>query len=109
MRVLLDNCVDQRFARLIRGHEVIHARKRGWSELQNGDLLAAAETDGFEVLITVDKQMQHQQTLRGRKITVLVLGSRRISLKHIAPLADAVTAALDRGLPEGEFITIVPP
>jgi hypothetical protein len=37
MRILLDNCVDIRFARLITGHEVRHARDLGWQDLSNGN------------------------------------------------------------------------
>jgi predicted nuclease of predicted toxin-antitoxin system len=107
MRVLLDNCVDHRFARLIRGHEVVHARKRGWAELKNGELLTAAEADGFAVLVTTDKQMQHQQTLRGRRISVVVMNTPRITLRQLAPLVPALLAALE-ALPEGEFLVLSP-
>jgi len=39
MRVLLDNNVNHRFARLISGHEVVHARSLGLRELHNGELI----------------------------------------------------------------------
>jgi hypothetical protein len=61
MRVLVDNCVDVRFGRLIRDHEVAHTVDRGWGNLSNGALLAAAETAGFDVLVTVDKNLRFQQ------------------------------------------------
>jgi hypothetical protein len=34
----------------------------------------AAEADGFDVLLTTDKNMRYQQNLAGRKIAVVVLG-----------------------------------
>jgi hypothetical protein len=37
-------------------------------------LLVAAETNGFDVLLTTDKNMRYQQNLAGRKIAVVVLG-----------------------------------
>lgn len=106
MRVLLDNCVNHRFAELINGYDVLHARQKGWASLQNGELIAAAEKDGFSVIVTTDKQIQYQQNLKNRKISIIVLNSIRITLKHIAPPADKVNEVLE-DLPEGSFIVIV--
>jgi hypothetical protein len=44
----------------------------GWSELANGDLLAAAETD-FDALVTTDQNLRYQQDLTGRRLAILVL------------------------------------
>lgn len=49
------------------------AAEKGWSDLDNGDLIEKAEQEGFEVLITTDQNMQHQQNITGRKLAVLVL------------------------------------
>jgi hypothetical protein len=84
MRVLLDNCVDVRFARLITGHEVMHARDLGWQELSNGKLLAAAEEAGFAVMVTTDKNIRHQQNITKKAIT---LSPRLTQYDFIAPLA----------------------
>ena len=46
---------------------------RGWSELDNGDLLDKAEKDGYEVLITTDQNMRYQQNLSGRRLAIVVL------------------------------------
>ena len=66
MRVLLDNNVNYRFGRLLKGHEVVHVQDIGWDKLRNGELLAAADRDGFEVMITADKRMQYQQRQEGQ-------------------------------------------
>jgi len=49
----------------------------GWHELRNGDLLRAAERAGFDVLITSDKNVRHQNRLGGRRIAVLERGTNR--------------------------------
>lgn len=49
----------------------------GWAELSNGDLLAAAEAAGFELLITCDQDLPYQQNLTRRRLAVLVLGTNR--------------------------------
>jgi hypothetical protein len=56
-------------------HEVVTACERGWSTLQNGELLDAAEQDGFEVLVTTDTNLQYQQNLTSRRIAIVVLST----------------------------------
>src|SRR5580658_4345199 len=57
------------------GHTVEIAYERGWAELTNGDLLAMAESAGFDLLITTDKSIRYQQNLSGRKLSLLVLST----------------------------------
>jgi len=107
-RVLLDNNVNHRFIGLIHGHEVIHARKMGWSDQQNGMLISKAEEEQFQILITADKQMQYQQNLKDRKISIIVLANNLLNWDSIAPLAAQVQKILDGEVKEGSFITIRP-
>ncbi|MBX7134030.1 MAG: hypothetical protein K1X67_15260 [Fimbriimonadaceae bacterium] len=96
MLVLFDNGTPRTLARyLIDRHAVTEARARGWEELENGDLLEAAESAGFDVLVTTDKNLRYQQNLSGRKIAIVVLGQGRWSLvkPHAAEVAAAVNAA----------------
>jgi hypothetical protein len=51
--------------------------KRGWSALSNGTLLAAAEAEGFDLLVTSDQNLTRQQNLAGRRIRVAVLWTNR--------------------------------
>jgi hypothetical protein len=52
---------------------VEEARQRGWEEFSNGDLIEVAEQAGFEVILTTDKNIRHQQNLKTRKIALVVL------------------------------------
>ena len=54
-------------------HEVSTAYERGWSQLQNGVLIAAAEAAMFEVFVTTDKNLKYQQNLVGRRLAIVVL------------------------------------
>ena len=49
------------------------ASERGWSDLDNGDLLEAAEDEGYDLLITTDHNIRYQQDLAYRNIAILVL------------------------------------
>ena len=103
MRILLDNNVNQRFAVLVEGHEVVHARQLGWGELLNGNLISAAEDASFDVMITADKQMQYQQNLTGRRIAIIVLNSVLLRWTDIEPLAPRVNELLRQGVEAGSF------
>lgn len=65
------------------------------TRFSNGDLLNAAETAGFEVLLTTDKNMQYQQNLAGRQIAIVVLGNSQwpVVRFHLDIIAGAVNAA----------------
>jgi hypothetical protein len=71
------------------------ANERGWSELKNGDLISAAETEGFEVFVTTDRNLKHQQNLTGRKLAIVVLLTTSWPcISRVLPsVVDAVNAA----------------
>lgn len=96
MRVLLDHNAPAPLRRHLRGHEVTKAAERGWEQLENGDLLAAAEEAGFEVLVTADKNLRYQQNLSGRAIAIVELsrGQWPALRPHVQSVLDAVNAAL---------------
>ena len=50
-------------SKLLSSHQVETVFERGWSTLENGRLLAAAEREGFEVLVTTDQNLRYQQNL----------------------------------------------
>jgi hypothetical protein len=59
---------------------VTEARGRGWDELENGELLTAAEAAGFEVIVTTDRNLRYQQNFDNRKLAIVVLGRGRWTL-----------------------------
>jgi hypothetical protein len=77
------------------GHTVTEARDQGWDRLSNGDLLDAAEAAGFDLLLTTDRNLQHQQNLTGRTLAIVVLGNGRWTrIRSVLPqIASAVNAA----------------
>jgi predicted nuclease of predicted toxin-antitoxin system len=72
MRILFDQGTPVPLREHLTSHAVTTAFELGWSNLKNGDLLAAAETS-FDLLITTDQQLRYQQNLSGRKLAILVL------------------------------------
>ncbi|SRR6266481_1004390 len=72
MKILFDQGTPVPFRDHLIAHTIQTAFEMGWSNLENGALLAAAE-DAFDLLITTDQQLRYQQNLAGRKLSVLVL------------------------------------
>lgn len=69
-------------------HEVSTAFERGWSQLKNGELLDAAEREGYDLLVTTDSNLKFQQNLAARRIAVVAL------LSTSWPRIERVTAAV---------------
>lgn len=95
MRILFDNGTPKPIARSLTGHEIDFARRIGWHELENGELIQRAEEAGYEVLLSTDKNIRYQQNLTGRKIALVILGNQQWPLVrlHLDRIAAAVNAA----------------
>ena len=102
MNVLLDECIDRRFARELSGHAVKTVPQMRWAGKKNGELLALAEKE-FEVFITVDRNLSFQQHLPRFKIAVLVLiapSNRLADMKPLAPKVLSILPSLEAGKAE---------
>ena len=98
MRVLFDQGTPAPLRHLLAGHEVTTAYERGWSTLKNGELLASAESNGFEVLVTTDTNLKYQQNLATRTIAIVVLETTSWPrIKGAAELVVAAVSASTRG------------
>ena len=80
-------------------HDVSTAFELGWSTLSNGELLTFAERQ-FDVLITTDRQLRHQQNLSGRRLAVLALSTT--SWRRIQAHGDEIVRAVGSIAP-GEY------
>lgn len=77
MLILFDNGTPAPLRRALTSHTVVEAIERGWDRLTNGELIAAAEAAGFDLLLTTDKNIRYQQNLTGRKIAFVVIGNQQ--------------------------------
>lgn len=105
MKILLDECVDQRFRKELHGHEVVTVQEAGWSGKKNGELLSLASS-AYDAFITVDRNLYFQQNLPKLKIAVIMLVARSNRLADLKPLAGEVLRQLST-IGQGE-ISFVP-
>ena len=108
MKVLIDECAPKALATFLskRGHECRTVQEAGWSGKQNGELLDLAEPE-FDVLVTVDTNLQRQQNLSGRRIAIIVLLAKTNRLADLSLLFApcALVLALGRISP-GEVVSV---
>lgn len=98
LRILFDENVPVGVRRFLVKHEVrTVVEMNGPPQLENGELLRAAETAAFDVLVTSDQNIRYRQNLTGRKLALLVLGSNIWPI--IRNYGDAITAGVDGATP----------
>jgi electron transfer flavoprotein alpha/beta subunit len=96
VKVLLDENLDYALRKLLGPHEVVTVTYMGWTGLQNGALLRAAEESGMDVLLTGDQTLSYEQNLTGRRLAIVALSAIQLPIlkenleKIIAAIEDAV-------------------
>lgn len=85
MRILIDECVDERLRSSFSEHDCQTVRYAGFAGLKNGDLLEAVESAHFDVLVTVDRGWEHEQNLAGRSVAVVIFCAKSNRLKDLLP------------------------
>lgn len=66
----------------------------GWQSKENGELLAAMRSEGFDYLLTADRNLRYQQNLSAYKIAVVVIVSYDTRLKALLPHVEAIEVAI---------------
>lgn len=103
MRILFDQGTPVPLRGFLHPHPVDTAAELGWSTLTNGNLISAAEREGFDVIITTDQSLKYQQNLADRKIGVVVL--KTTSWPRIRNSASRVLAAV-QSIPSSGYLEI---
>jgi hypothetical protein len=94
MRILLDECVPRPLRRELTGHAVRTIQEMGWAGKKNGELLTLMAGADFEVLLTVDQNLRHQQDLAASGVAVVVIVAPSNRLADLVLLIPGVEAAL---------------
>ena len=102
MKILFDECMPQPLRRLLAGFEIRTAQEAGWGRVKNGELLKRAE-GVFDVFLTADQQLKHQQNLAGRRLAILVLSTNR--WPKVKAKALEIAAAI-QALQPGDYVEL---
>jgi predicted nuclease of predicted toxin-antitoxin system len=95
MKILIDECLPAELADnyIVLGHQCQTVRQAGFGSKRNGELVTLAE-GRWHVLPTSDRNINYQQNIAGRKISILVLCAKSNRMKDLAPLVRASAQAL---------------
>ena len=94
MKLLLDENLPKRLKQNLSEFEVSTVRDQGWNGLTNGDLIKLMLENGFDYLVTFDKNLQYQQNFTKYPLHVIVLTAVSNRYRHLSPLVDEIKEAL---------------
>lgn len=95
-RVILDECLPRKLAALLEEDMVTTVPKHGWASKKNGELLILVSQE-FDVFVTHDENLEHQQNLQKFDIGIVVIHAESNRLADILPLIGELNAAIASG------------
>jgi len=105
MKLLLDENLPKRLAQDYADHEVYTVRQKQWNGIKNGALLQLMITEGFDALLTFDKNLQYQQNFSRYTITVIILSASINTYQSLSSLTPQVQQLLNAApLPIGPIV-----
>jgi len=84
---------------------VRHGFDAGWAGKKNGELLSLAEQAGFEVFVTLDRGVEYEQNLTGRRISVILVRTKSSRLADLIPHAARILALVE-SIESGQFVRV---
>ncbi len=90
MKILIDESLPVELKKEFTSHEVFTVNDMNWLGKKNGELLELAVENGFEIFITVDKHLKHQQNIKKFPIGIIVLDIFRTKIEFIKPLMSKI-------------------
>jgi hypothetical protein len=97
LKVIFDEDVPQKLARLLSHHEIHTVVGMAWGGIKNGALLTLIGQERFDVFLTGDKNMPSQHQLEGRSFAVLIMSA--INWPVVRPHVQKISQALDDARP----------
>ena len=96
MKILLDECVTKKLKPYLRELEVFTVTELRWGGIKNGKLLTLCMENGFDVLLTIDKNLVYQQNLKKYKISIAVLNTITSKIEEISEFVPSLKAQLPK-------------
>lgn len=97
MKILIDESLPRYLKQPLKSHKVYTIQEMGWTGITNGVLLGRANGE-FDVLLTADKNLRHQQNLSGSSLCIVVFPSNRLSVvKALAGHLQSILSSIKPG------------
>jgi predicted nuclease of predicted toxin-antitoxin system len=101
MKVLLDENLPKRLKRDFSNVEIYTVRDKSWNGKRNGELLQLMLNEKFDVLITFDKNLEHQQNFAKFPISVFVLNAHDNTYETLSGLIPKIKTLFTKPLQSG--------
>jgi predicted nuclease of predicted toxin-antitoxin system len=98
VRILIDESLPRGLKRLLEGLDVLTVPEQGWQSMKNGELLRRA-SGAFDVFLTADQNLEHQQNISALPFAVVVLVAASNRVEAYAPLATKIREAVAAARP----------
>jgi hypothetical protein len=102
MKIILDECVPSIVKRGLRERDIVTVQDMGWAGIKNGQLLKLVDAQ-FDVFITSDKNLRHQQNLASFDLAFVMLPSNQVPI--VETLLPQIDTALDKIKPK-DFVEL---
>jgi len=102
VKILLDEGVPDVIQKRLRHLSIATVEELGWKGIKNGALLDLM-AQGFQIIITTDKNFPFQQNLLKRQISAIILPTNRIRI--VIALLPGIEAAIATVAP-GQFVEL---
>jgi len=93
MKVLLDECLPKKLKREVQADVVRTVPEMGWAGTKNGALLRLVERE-FDVFLTNDQSLEHQQNLKQVDLAFIVLVALTNDIEDLKPLMPAANEVM---------------
>ena len=105
MKLLLDENLPHQLRHELPGHDCFTVAYMAWGGVENGALLALAQSHGFDALLTKDANIEYEQNLTNLSIAVVVIVAPSNAIEDIRPLLPKLLTAL-QGLPAKQLTRV---
>ena len=95
MKILLDECVTKHLKPHLAGHEVFTVREMQWSGIKNGKLMALCAEHAFDILLTIDKNLQFQQNLEKYPLSIVIFNSFTSKVEDLITFLPALFSQME--------------
>jgi hypothetical protein len=88
MKIIIDECVPSIVKRGLPERSIVTVQEMGWAGIKNGELLRLITAE-FDIFITSDKNLRHQQNLSAVDLSIILLPSNQVPvIKALLPQID---------------------
>ena len=94
MKILLDECVTKKLKIYLPEYNIFTVTEMGWGGLKNGKLMKQCVDNGFDILLTIDKNLMFQQSLDKFALVIVVLNTVTSKIEELVLFIPSLKAQI---------------